>query len=53
MYLFIYFNTIQPLLLGEKPRTMMVDLPTVSWVTDYLTDRPQFVRLGALLCLMW
>lgn len=25
----------------------MVDSPTVSRVTGYLTDRPQFVRLGA------
>lgn len=28
---------------------MMVDSPAVSWVTDCLTDRPQFVRLGAAL----
>ena len=28
---------------------MMGDLPTVSWITDYLTHRPQFVRLGTAL----
>jgi hypothetical protein len=39
------FNTIQPLLLGEKMRRMKVEAPLVSWVTDYLTGRPQFVRL--------
>lgn len=48
------FNTIPPLLLSEKRQTMMVDSPMVSWVTAYLTDRPQFVCLGTvLLCLWW
>ncbi|CAJ1053355.1 hypothetical protein L3Q82_002231 [Xyrichtys novacula] len=43
------FNTIQPLLLGEKLRVMGVDTSIVSWITDYLTDRPQFVHLGSVL----
>ena len=43
------FNTIQPLLLGEKLRGMGVHDSAISWVTDYLTGRPQFVRLGSVL----
>lgn len=41
------FNTIQPLLLGEKLQGMGVDDTVISWITDYLTGRPQFVRLGS------
>ncbi|KAI3359436.1 hypothetical protein L3Q82_002941 [Scortum barcoo] len=43
------FNTIQPLLLGEKLQVMGVDDTMISWITDYLTGRPQFVRLGSIL----
>ncbi|KAI3368146.1 hypothetical protein L3Q82_007811 [Scortum barcoo] len=43
------FNTIQPLLLGEKLRVMGVDDTMISWITDYVTGRPQFVRLGSVL----
>ena len=44
------FNTIQPLLLGEKLMKMMgVDDTMISWITDYLTGRPQFVHLGRVL----
>lgn len=39
------FNTIQPSLLGEKLMAMQVDAPLVTWIMDYLTDRPQYVRL--------
>ncbi|KAK0134631.1 RNA-directed DNA polymerase from mobile element jockey [Merluccius polli] len=39
------FNTIQPLLMGEKLRVMGVDDTMISWITDYLTGRPQFVCL--------
>ena len=28
---------------------MMVDSPTVTWITDCLTPGPQFVRVGAAL----
>ena len=41
------FNTIQPLLLGEKLQVMGVDDTGISWITDYLTGRPQFVRIGS------
>lgn len=34
--LFSAFNTIQPLLLGDKLRVMGVDMSTVSWITDFL-----------------
>ncbi|KAI4905608.1 hypothetical protein NFI96_026862, partial [Prochilodus magdalenae] len=37
------FNTIQPLLLRDKLMKMEVDL--VTWITDYLTGRPQHVRI--------
>jgi len=43
------FNTIQPLLLSEKLRVAGVDASTISWITDYLTGRPQFVRMGRVL----
>ena len=43
------FNTIQPLLMGEKLQVMGVDDTMISWITDYLTGRPQFVRLGSVL----
>ena len=39
------FNTIQPLLLAEKLTAMRVDHSLVAWTTDYLTNRPQYVRL--------
>nr|XP_054601369.1 uncharacterized protein LOC107373204 [Nothobranchius furzeri] len=43
------FNTIQPLLLGEKLRVMGVSDTWISRITDYLTGRPQFVCLGNIL----
>ena len=39
------FNSIQPLMLAEKMARMGVDPLLVTWITDYLTDRPQYVRL--------
>ncbi|KAG5265425.1 hypothetical protein AALO_G00242350 [Alosa alosa] len=39
------FNTIQPLRLGDKLLQMGVDAHLVTWITDYLTEQPQFVRL--------
>ncbi|TWW67277.1 hypothetical protein D4764_02G0003180 [Takifugu flavidus] len=39
------FNTIQPRLLRAKLENRQVDAPLVSWIEDYLTGRPQFVRL--------
>ncbi|KAI4884278.1 hypothetical protein NFI96_003576 [Prochilodus magdalenae] len=38
------FNTIQPLLLRDKLMKMEVDMHLVTWITDYLTGRPQHVR---------
>jgi len=43
------FNTIQPLLLSEKLRVVGVNVSTVFCITDYLTGRPQHVRLGRVL----
>ena len=40
------FNTIQPLSLRDKLTRMQVDPLLVTWITDYLTGRPQYVRLG-------
>ena len=40
------FNTIQPLLLRDKLSEMGVESHLVAWITDYLTHRPQYVRLG-------
>ncbi|XP_049911756.1 uncharacterized protein LOC126397200 [Epinephelus moara] len=39
------FNTIRPALLGDKLTAMLVNPPLVSWIVDYLTGRPQYVRL--------
>ena len=46
------FNTIQPRLLQDKLTSMAVDPYLVSWITDYLTDRPQYVRMGDCLSSM-
>lgn len=32
--------------MAEKLTAMQVDDPLVSWMVDYLTGRPQYVRLG-------
>src|SRR4029434_5577510 len=34
------FNTIQPLRLSDKLVQMGVNVHLVSWITDYLTERP-------------
>lgn len=39
------FNTIHPPRLSDKLLQMGVDAHLVSWIGDYLTERPQFVRL--------
>ncbi|TWW60827.1 hypothetical protein D4764_05G0009170 [Takifugu flavidus] len=44
------FNTIQPRLLRAKLENMQMDAPLVSWIEDYLTSRPQFVRLRSCVC---
>ncbi|XP_030641381.1 protein NLRC3-like [Chanos chanos] len=36
------FNTIQPVLLGDKLRSMRVDALLVTWTMDYLTNRPKY-----------
>lgn len=42
------FNTIQPHLLRDKLLQIKVDLHLVTWITDCLTKRSLFVRLGDL-----
>ncbi|KAL2099341.1 hypothetical protein ACEWY4_005821 [Coilia grayii] len=42
------FNTIQALLLRDKLLRMGVEPGLVTWITEYLTEWPQFVRLGDL-----
>ncbi|XP_076860596.1 antigen WC1.1-like [Brachyhypopomus gauderio] len=39
------FNTIRPSLLRDKMETAGVDRQLTTWTMDYLTNRPQFVRL--------
>ncbi|KAF7649770.1 hypothetical protein LDENG_00136660 [Lucifuga dentata] len=39
------FNTIQPLLLRGKLEGAGVDCHLTAWTIDYLTNRPQYVRL--------
>ncbi|KAI3377094.1 hypothetical protein L3Q82_000293 [Scortum barcoo] len=40
------FNTIQPRLLGDKLQLAGVDHHLTTWILDYLTHRPQFVRVS-------
>ncbi len=42
------FNTIQPPLPREKLTNMDLDPLLVSWISGYLTDRPQFVQTGGI-----
>ena len=39
------FNTIQPTLLRGKMKSAGVDDQLTAWTINYLTDRPQYVRL--------
>ena len=39
------FDTVQPVRLVEKLQVMKVDPDMVAWISNYLTDRPQYVRL--------
>ena len=42
------FNTIAPALLQDKLTQLNVPEPTCRWITDFLSDRKQRVRLGKL-----
>lgn len=46
------FNTIQPLLLGGKPRAMRVDTSTIFEITGYLMGKLLFVCPGNILSKM-
>lgn len=39
------FNTIQPRMLKAKLKDIQVDASLVTWIHNYLTGKPQFVRL--------
>ncbi|KAK0134692.1 putative RNA-directed DNA polymerase from transposon BS [Merluccius polli] len=39
------FDTVQSARLAEKLQVMQVDPDMVAWITNYLTDRPQYVML--------
>ena len=39
------FNSIQPLLLRDKLEQTGVDHHLTAWILDYLTNRPQYVRI--------
>lgn len=45
LYLDSAFNSIWLALLGGSLTAMRVDFPVVSWIMDYLTGRPPYVRL--------
>jgi len=40
------FNTIRPMKLTSKLMELGVPTTTCNWITDFLTDRPQVVRMG-------
>ena len=42
------FNTILPEKLYKKLLELGVDLPLCKWLLDFLTERPQFVKIGTL-----
>lgn len=39
------FNTIRPRILGDKLKEIGVDISLITWILDYLTEQPQFVKL--------
>lgn len=39
------FNTTQPILLRSKMENSGVHQSMVNWLTDYLSNRPQYVRM--------
>lgn len=39
------FNSIRQVLLGEELTSTQVDDPLVSWIVDYLTGRPENVKI--------
>ena len=41
------FNTIQCHLLAHNLLEMKIEVPAVLWIKDCLTNRPQFVKIGA------
>jgi len=43
------FNTIQPHLLAKKLMNMKVSPYTILWIFDYLSNRPQFVKINEFL----
>lgn len=45
-FFFREFNTIQLVLLSKKLQKRQVDVSTIAWITDYLSNRQQFVRLN-------
>src|SRR4029434_9821374 len=46
------FNTIAPALLQDKLTQLSVPESTCRWITDFLSDRKQRVRLGNLIGLI-
>ena len=40
------FNTIQPHLLAEKLLGMSVNPVLIRWIFRFITERPQWVRMG-------
>ena len=39
------FNTIQPHILAQKLENMCLHPNIIKWILNYLTDRPQYIRL--------
>ena len=42
------FNTIQPHILVKKLLNWKINNNSIAWVMEYLTSRPQFVKIGDL-----
>ena len=40
------FNTIQPHILVKKLLNWKINNNSIAWVMEYLTSRPQFVKIG-------
>ena len=40
------FNTIQPQILRGKLENLSMEPAVIEWINSYLTERPQYVRLG-------
>lgn len=42
----MFFDTIQPQILGGKLENLGMEPVLIKWIISYLTERPQYVKMG-------